>query len=223
LSPLSALTYCLSAFKRATEGDPKLEDAMARARACVGRAQGLVDGVFEFSRSGGRPTLGTTSEVADVVQEAAGEIRMAEASQSPEVVIEPFEACRVACHRGVLTSIMTNLMRNAVKYMSDSAVKRITVRVGSRRNQVRIEVEDTGPGVPEGLEKEIFEPYVRAEGVTQPGLGLGLATVKRFCEAHGGEVGVRSTPGRGSVFWFTLPKPKPSVEAEGAPTLRRVG
>jgi signal transduction histidine kinase len=48
---------------------------------------------------------------------------------------------------------------------------------------------------------------VRAEGVTQPGLGLGLATVKRFCEAHGGEVGVRGTAG-GSAFWFTLPKPR---------------
>ncbi|MEO8876255.1 MAG: ATP-binding protein, partial [Polyangiaceae bacterium] len=56
------------------------------------------------------------------------------------------------------------------------------------------------------LREAIFEPYVRAEGATQPGLGLGLATVKRLCLAHGGEVGVRSTLGRGSTFWFTLPK-----------------
>jgi signal transduction histidine kinase len=218
LSPLSALTYCLTAFKRATEGDSKLQDAMARARACVGRAQGLVDGVFEFSRSGGRPIPGTSSEVRPVVDEVRGELRMNENADQLEVVVEPFEACRVACNRGVLTSILTNLMRNAVKYMSDSAVKRITVRVQSRKNQVRVEVEDTGPGVPTGLEKDIFEPYVRAEGVTQPGLGLGLATVKRFCEGHGGEVGVRSTAG-GSVFWFTLPKPR---EADATPHIRLV-
>jgi signal transduction histidine kinase len=116
--------------------------------------------------------------------------------------------------------MVTNLMRNAVKYMSDSAVKRITVRVVPRKNAVRIEVEDTGPGVPDGLQTKIFEPYVRAEGVTQPGLGLGLATVKRFCEAHGGDVGVRSQPGQGSVFWFTLPKTQASSQSG---LVRRVG
>src|SRR5262249_21386033 len=149
-------------------------------------------------------------------------IRMAEAG--PEIVIHPFEPCFVACHKGVLTSILTNLMRNAVKYMSDSAVKRVTVRVHERRSLVRIEVEDTGPGGPTRLERDIFEPYVRAEGVTQPGLGLGLATVKRFCEAHGGEVGVRSTPGSGSAFWFTLPKPTIAEAApESASQIRKVG
>jgi signal transduction histidine kinase len=97
-------------------------------------------------------------------------------------------------------------MRNAAKYMSDSAVKEITVRVRAKESSVHVEVQDTGPGVPTGLESRIFEPYVRAEGVTQPGIGLGLATVKRLCDAHGGSVGVRSAAGRGSVFWFTLAK-----------------
>jgi signal transduction histidine kinase len=90
---------------------------------------------------------------------------------------------------------------------------------------VELEVQDTGPGVPEGFERSIFQPYVRAPGTTQPGLGLGLATVKRLCEAHGGEVGVRRAPDGGSIFWFTMPLAENATAgaASGAvPVERRV-
>jgi signal transduction histidine kinase len=205
LSPLSALSFCLSAFKKPSEGDPKLKDALARAKACIVRAQGLVDGVFEFSRAGGKPKVGEDADVAQVLDETLAEVLASKDEAKPEVTVEPFEPCKVGCSTGVLTAILSNLLRNAAKYMSDSAVKKITVRVLPAGDDVRIEVEDTGPGVPPGMESVIFEPYVRAQGVTQPGLGLGLATVKRFCQAHGGQVGVRSSPGLGAVFWFTLP------------------
>jgi len=205
LSPLSALTYCLHAFKRAGEADPPLADALRRARACVARAQTMVDGIFEFARAESRH-LGTgRADLRQAVDQVAEEIQGLETVT--EMVIEPFEGELVACSQGVLLSILANLVRNAVKYMSDSAMKRVTIRVVPMETSLRVEVEDTGPGVPEGMEERIFDPYVRAEGVTQAGIGLGLATVKRLCEAHGGTVGVQSSLGRGSVFWFTLPRP----------------
>jgi signal transduction histidine kinase len=80
---------------------------------------------------------------------------------------------------------------------------------------VRLEVEDTGPGIPEGFEDAIFEPYVRAPGVAQPGLGLGLATVKRYAVAHGGAVGARRTE-HGSLVWFELPRAPEDRPAEAA-------
>ncbi len=206
LSPLSALSFCLSAFKRPSEGDPKLTDALARAKACIVRAQSLVDGVFEFSRAGGKPSTDEDADVGPVLDETVAEVLSTKEVGGPEVTVESFDPVKVACSTGVLGAVLTNLLRNATKYMSDSAVKKVTVRVLPNGDEVRFEVEDTGPGVPLGLESVIFEPYVRAQGVTQPGLGLGLATVKRFCVAHGGQVGVRSSPGLGSVFWFTLPK-----------------
>ena len=206
LSPLSSLTFCLTAFKPASETDPKLSSALTRARQCVVRAQGLVDNVFDFARSGGAPSPDASANVAEVVDQVVEEARSADPSERPEIRVGPIPECAVRCSRGVLSSILGNLVRNAIKFMSDSDERKIAIRVVESAAQVRFEVEDTGPGIPPGLEEAIFQPYVRGEGVTQPGLGLGLATVRRFCEAHGGSIGVRSASGQGSVFYFTLPR-----------------
>jgi signal transduction histidine kinase len=207
LSPLSSLDFCLSAFKGVSEGDSKLENALVRARQCVVRAQGLVENIFDFARSGGAPAKDARVEVHDVVDQIVEEARAGDPNERPEIEVGPLPDCAVRCTRGVLVSILGNLVRNSVKFMRDSSVRRIEIRGVEAGGVLQVEVEDTGPGIPLGLEQSIFEPYVRGQGVTQPGLGLGLATVKRFCEAHGGTVGVRpTTSGRGSVFYFTLPK-----------------
>jgi signal transduction histidine kinase len=75
---------------------------------------------------------------------------------------------------------------------------------------VRIEVEDSGPGIPETLGDRVFEPFVRGGGeVAGTGTGLGLATVKRFVSAHGGRVGFSATPGAGTLFWLEMPRTAP--------------
>jgi signal transduction histidine kinase len=112
----------------------------------------------------------------------------------------------VACSAGVLASVLSNLVRNAVKYLDDRPEKRVTIRASVNGTMVRVEVEDTGPGLPPGLEQHVFEPYVRSPDNAKPGLGLGLATVQRFVESHRGRVGVDSSPGQGCIFWFELPR-----------------
>jgi signal transduction histidine kinase len=205
LSPLSSLTFCLSAFKPAAAADPKLEDAMRRARQCVVRARTLVDGLFDFARSGGAPAPDGRADVSEVVHQVVEDARATDAPERVEIEVAPMPAWTVRCTSGVLASILGNLLRNATKFLNDSAERRVWIRCQRRGDHVELEVEDTGPGIPEGFERSVFEPYVRAPGTTQPGLGLGLATVKRLCEAHGGEVGVRRARGGGSIFWFTLP------------------
>jgi len=100
---------------------------------------------------------------------------------------------------------MQNLIRNAIKYIGEGPCKQIVVRAGLLSGAVHLVVQDSGPGLPSGTERRVFEPYVRVAGTHQPGIGLGLATVKRIVEAHAGRVGVQSNPGKGAAFWVDLP------------------
>jgi len=111
----------------------------------------------------------------------------------------------VACGPGMLTSIVSNLVRNAVKYVGDGAGRRVTVRARPAGPFARLEVEDDGPGLPPGLGANVFQPYVRGAATGKPGIGLGLATVKKVTEAHGGRIDVKSAPGEGCRFEVDLP------------------
>jgi signal transduction histidine kinase len=72
----------------------------------------------------------------------------------------------------------------------------------------RIEVRDQGPGVPEGFEEKIFEPFRQVESSDarpRGGSGLGLAIARAIVREHGGAIGYEPRPGGGSIFWFTVP------------------
>jgi len=113
---------------------------------------------------------------------------------------------------------LTNLLINAVKFSPDGQTVRVAARpVGADR--VRFEVTDQGVGIPHEAQAHLFEPFFTGFDTLhhssgdyefgKRGIGLGLALVKRFVELHGGSVEVRSTPGEGSTFAFTLPRQPP--------------
>jgi signal transduction histidine kinase len=105
--------------------------------------------------------------------------------------------------------MLSNLVGNAIKYTETGGVN-ITAREVSRGNgmaQVEFVVTDTGIGVDESGRALLFEPFSQVEEVLtrrQGGAGLGLAIVRQFAELMDGEVGVESSPGKGSRFWFTV-------------------
>jgi signal transduction histidine kinase len=120
--------------------------------------------------------------------------------------VGPMMDVQIAVSPEALSSVLSNLLGNAVKYVGEGSQlpHRIGVRVSRRARLARIEVEDNGPGLPPGAEERVFEPFRRLPS-KQPGTGLGLATVKRIVEAYQGRVGVVARPGLGSTFWVELP------------------
>lgn len=112
----------------------------------------------------------------------------------------------MACSGGVLTSLVLNLVRNAIRHMGSSPSRRVDVRAIQVGDRWRFEVQDTGPGIRVEDQARIFEPHVQI-GERSGGIGLGLATVDRLVRSHGGVVGVQSRPGSGATFWFELPRP----------------
>ncbi|HEX6939711.1 MAG TPA: HAMP domain-containing sensor histidine kinase [Longimicrobiales bacterium] len=102
--------------------------------------------------------------------------------------------------------VLGNLLSNAFKFTPRGG--RIRVRAWGRRNRLHIEVSDTGPGLPPEQVPHIFDKYYQVTPeARKKGAGLGLAIVKEVVDAHGGSIGVRSAPGRGTTFYIVLPTP----------------
>jgi two-component system phosphate regulon sensor histidine kinase PhoR len=101
--------------------------------------------------------------------------------------------------------VFVNLLDNALKYTGPGG--QVAVSAESRNGRVRVAVRDNGAGIPAGDLPRLFERFYRVDrgrSREQGGTGLGLAIVKHLVQLHGGEIGVESTPGQGSTFWFTL-------------------
>ena len=201
LSPLSAVGIALAIAERTA---PAAREALTRGKSSLGRVRGIVDGLLEFARAGALPEPGARAEVQPVVAGLLEELAPFAAQRAAQLNIEPPPACAVSCSPGVLLSLLGNLLRNAIKYLGESTRREVTLRVRRRRGRVLFEVEDSGPGIPPTLGSRVFEPYVRGPNNGAPGIGLGLATVKRLVESHGGTVGVKSGPHGGALFWFEL-------------------
>lgn len=102
--------------------------------------------------------------------------------------------------------VMQNFISNALKFTPPDGT--ITLRVDKLDSQYRCSVIDTGPGIPPEHLKILFQKFKQVPGIESAkarGTGLGLAICKSTVEAHGGRVGVDSTVGKGSTFYFTLP------------------
>ena len=165
----------------------------------------LVDDLLGFARAGGKPAPNATTDMGSVVREIVEGLAAEAAAARVEVGAETVANARVPCASGVMQSIVANLVRNAITHMGEAVDRKVSVRIGDAGARWRLEVQDTGPGIPPGQEQRIFEPHVQLDPVGG-GIGLGLATVARLVNGHQGAYGVVSPPGCGAMFWVELPK-----------------
>ncbi|MBF0551963.1 MAG: response regulator [Deltaproteobacteria bacterium] len=134
----------------------------------------------------------------------------------------------VAVDGGKLRQVLINLIGNAVKFTTSGGVilrAMFVKQESSGRARARFEVEDSGPGILEEDRDRIFHPFeqVGERQTAETGTGLGLAISRQYVELMGGEIGVASEPGKGSVFYFEIPATLlPSVELSAAPRRGRV-
>ncbi|WP_375742568.1 ATP-binding protein [Corallococcus interemptor] len=210
-TPLTSLRMAIHLVTEGVVGPvtEKQADLLFAAREDCERLQGIVDDLLDLSRiQSGQLQLdvrevGTEElvEQALAAQRTLAEDRGVRLSQSlsPDV-----ETVRVDPDR--LQLVLGNLVGNGVKHTPHGG--EVSVHVSREGAHVRFEVRDTGEGIPAQEQARIFEKFYRAPGAPAGGAGLGLSIARDIVQAHGGELGVVSTPGQGSTFWFTLPQPE---------------
>ncbi|MFP4535834.1 MAG: ATP-binding protein [Spirochaetaceae bacterium] len=147
------------------------------------------------------------SRVRDLFDEAVSATEPLLRERSASVEIDAPEELTVNAHPHLLIQALTNLIDNGVKYSDPGG----TVRLRGRRENgvIRLEVEDTGWGIPVRDQERVFERFYRVDRSRtreRGGTGLGLSIVRHVALMHGGTVSLKSTPGEGSTFSIQLPE-----------------
>jgi signal transduction histidine kinase/DNA-binding response OmpR family regulator len=170
------------------------------------RLQRVVDALLDTSRaeSGGLIPDREDIDLASVTADVAEGYRPATEGRLNLRVDMPTEPLRAYVDRAMWTTIVTNLVNNAVKFTPEGEV---AVSLSGDDTEVVLTVADTGVGIPTDEQAQIFERFHRARnGDQQPGSGIGLVLVADLTSAHGGSVDVDSEPGEGSRFVVRLPR-----------------
>ena len=150
-------------------------------------------------------------DIVDLAKEVVEALELPSAEKKVKLTIEnPDKEILVNADRSRIAQVFTNLLTNAVNYVGEGGEAKISFY--PMNNQIMTEITDNGPGISEEELPRLFERFYRVEqsrARNKGGSGLGLAIVKHIVETlHGQQINVRSTPGKGSTFSFSLQKGK---------------
>ncbi len=173
----------------------------------------IINDILDFSKleAGKMDLVRTSYSFAQVVEDAEALLRAQATAKGLELRTSyPGSIGKTNTgDPGRVRQVILNLLGNAIKFTQSGSVQVSVVRMpGAGGETIRVEVSDTGIGIPPGQLELIFDDFTQADGGSgrqQGGTGLGLSISKRLVTLMGGEIGVVSQPGVGSTFWFTIP------------------
>jgi len=204
-TPLAAVRAYAELFKRGADKRPEdLERAMTGISRESARMTLLVEDLLLLARlDEGRPLERERVQLADVVREAVETARTVDPDR--EIELDTDQAVVLGDgHR--LRQMVDNLLSNTRAHTPADAP--VSVSVSTLNGNALLSVQDSGPGLTGEEQGRVFERFYRADpsrSRARGGVGLGLSIVAAVAEAHGGEVSVRSEPGKGSRFEISLP------------------
>lgn len=190
--------------------DGEAIDYLNRVRKAASRMGELIEALLKMSRVSRGEMRVERLDLSRITGEVVEELRLAAPGRKVEVVIEPDMA--VEGDAALVRNLMGNLLGNAWKFTSDRADARIEVgSTGGEEGMVGFYVRDNGAGFPQDYADKLFRPFQRLHRQDEfAGHGIGLASVKRIVERHGGQVHAEGREGVGATFYFTLPAVNPA-------------
>lgn len=190
-NPLGAMRGRAEMLKmKAEAGSIDTESVIASADTILGlidRTSKIIKGLKSYARdASGDPMeeVDIRQLVVDVIDFSNSRIQKAKV----EIVQElPEKSLRGFCREAEISQVLVNLVNNACDALKDTAERKLTIRLFATEEQVCIEVEDSGPGIPRDVRARIFEPFFTTKAVGS-GTGLGLSIAQKIMASHGGRL-----------------------------------
>jgi len=182
---------------------PKAQDYLGKIREAAIRMGNLVEALLQLSKLDRAKLNRELVDVSQLARAIAGELQLSEPERQVDFVIE--DGLVVEADPNLTRAVLDNLMGNAWKFTRKEPHARIEVGTSPKEVLVTCFVRDNGAGFDLSHADKLFAPFQRMhKEVDFPGTGIGLATVRRIVERHGGRVWAESKVGQGATFWFTL-------------------
>lgn len=206
-TPLSSIDFAANFIKRnaATIGSKKLNEKVTVIEKHVNYMSHLLEDVLNYSRNedGKIQIFPTRIDLDDFFRQVVEEV-MCSSRHSHHICVSTNALGSIVTDEKLLRNILINLLTNAIKFSPDK--EEISLNVLDQDDFLEIEVRDEGIGIPEEELDLIFEPFIRGKSAEKiKGTGLGLSIAKKAVELLEGNIEVRSTAGKGSVFIVTIP------------------
>ncbi len=186
------------------------EELLARADRQAGQLNRLVDDLLDVSRiqTGKLELYLEPADLAEIVRETVQQHAALVPRRVLHLLLDPELTAPIMADPDRIGQVLSNYLTNALKYSAEKEPVEIGLEVQKQR--ARVWVRDCGLGLPLDEQEHIWERFHRAKDVkvqsgSGVGLGIGLFISRTIIEMHHGQVGVQSTPGQGSTFWFSLP------------------
>jgi signal transduction histidine kinase/PAS domain-containing protein len=214
----SSVQLTVRAVRQALEADlpPQLQQRLARSASLLESADAQADKLRRFIadlldvtriQNGTLEMQFENVDLAQIARRSVASVQPAWPMREITLTMPP-SPVPVCADADRLEQVITNLVTNALKYSTED--QPVEVALTLEGAHARIAVTDHGPGLSPAQQAQLFQAFGRVEGIERQnggavGLGLGLYICRTIVAAHDGEIGVRSAPGEGSTFWFTVP------------------
>ncbi|MEV8503372.1 response regulator [Actinoplanes sp. NPDC051475] len=177
---------------------------LQRIHAAAGRMADLVESLLILARASRGDLRRRRFDLTETVWQVIREVEARDPDREIEFKVD--EAMSADADEGLVRVILENLINNAAKFTRKVEKPAIEIGWSGPGEEPRYHIRDNGAGFPAGKAGELFRPFARLHSAADfPGTGIGLTTVNRAVERHGGEIHAEGEDGRGATFWFTLP------------------
>ena len=214
-SPLMSVQVSLELIQSGALGElaPRMDKEASVASRNVKRLIELINDLLDIEKiEAGRLEMHVSrTDLLPIIESAIDSVKAA-ADRRGIAIQRPLFDVQIDCDKQRIVQVLVNLLSNAIKFAQQNG--EIGIEFEDRPTEVTIKVRDDGPGIDTATAEKIFERFSQGENPkdknetdrAKKGTGLGLAICKAIVAGHDGRIGVESELGKGSVFWFTLPR-----------------